>query len=174
MHVRGQKGGATRAGRRVLVLNGPNLDRLGVREPEVYGTRGLADIMGVLAAYGAERGIEVVWRQSNHEGELATWIGESDDGFDGLILNPAAYTHTSVALRDALQGVGVPCVEVHLSNPAAREPFRHRSLTAGACLGQISGFGPDSYRLALDALREHWNEREGAHEATGTAGGSVV
>ncbi len=155
------EGDAERPGRRVLVLNGPNLDRLGTREPAVYGARTLAQIMDALAAYGRARGVEVVWRQSNHEGELVTWIGESEGAFDGMILNPAAYTHTSVALRDALAGVRVPCVEAHLSNPAAREPFRHRSLTAGVCIGQVSGFGPESYRLALEGLMERWNAEGG-------------
>lgn len=146
--------------RRILVLNGPNLQLLGAREPNVYGTRSLRDIMDALVAYGATRGIEVEWKQSNHEGDLVGWIGESESRYDGILLNPAALTHTSVALRDALQAVSTPCVEVHLSNTAARESFRAHSLTAPACLGQVAGFGPDSYRLALEALCNRWNENK--------------
>ena len=146
--------------RRVLVLNGPNLQALGTREPAVYGAVTLPAIMEQLSAYGAQNGIHVDWRQSNSEGELASWIVDAT-GYDGLLLNPAAFTHTSVALRDALQAVPTPCVEVHLSHTAAREPFRHRSLTAAACIGQVMGFGPCSYRLGLEALRERWTSTPG-------------
>jgi 3-dehydroquinate dehydratase-2 len=139
---------------KILVLNGPNLQLLGTREPGVYGNQTLADIMGALQDYGRGLGVDVDWLQSNHEGELVSRIGESCGRYDGLILNPAAYTHTSVALRDALQAVALPCVEVHLSNIHAREGFRHASLTAAACVGQISGFGPAGYRLAVAALVE--------------------
>ncbi len=137
---------------RILVLNGPNLQLLGRREPNVYGRATLEDIRRMLEARARELGVSLAFVQSNCEGELVTAIGASADRYDGLILNPAAYTHTSVALHDAIRAAGVPCVEVHLSNPAAREPFRHRSLTAAACIGTVAGFGPDSYRLALDGL----------------------
>jgi len=140
---------------KILVLNGPNLNLLGTREPGVYGALTLDVIMERLIAKARELSVELEWHQSNHEGELVDRIGASRGRYDGIILNPAAYTHTSVALRDALQGVAVPCVEVHLSNIHAREGFRHTSLTAAACLGQITGFGPMSYVLALEALIEY-------------------
>ncbi len=148
----------TKKTKRVLVLNGPNLHLLGSREPEVYGAKSLPDIMSELVAYGSERGLHIDWKQSNHEGDLVDWIGQSPGRYEGILLNPAAYTHTSVALRDALLAVPVPCVEIHLSNPAARESFRHRSLTAAACLGHVAGFGPDSYRLGLEALWMYWKQ----------------
>ena len=140
---------------KILVLNGPNLNLLGSREPGVYGNQTLADMMAGLQDYGRARMIEVEWFQSNEEGALVTRIGESRGRYDGLIINPAAYTHTSIALRDALQAVALPCVEVHLSNIHSREAFRHTSLTAAACVGQICGFGAMSYQLALDALGAH-------------------
>ena len=140
---------------KILVLNGPNLNLLGTREPGVYGALTLAQIMESLAAQAQAGSVELDWYQSNHEGELVDRIGASRGRYDGIILNPAAYTHTSVALRDALQAVAVPCVEVHLSNVHAREGFRHTSLTAAACIGQIAGFGPMSYVLALEALVEY-------------------
>ena len=140
---------------KILVLNGPNLNLLGTREPEVYGRVNLEQITTAVRQKGAELGVEVESFQSNDEGALVSRIGESQGCFDGIILNPAAYTHTSVALRDALQAVSVPCIEVHLSNTLAREEFRHKSLTAGACIGQIMGFGAGSYVLALQALVEH-------------------
>lgn len=137
---------------KILVLNGPNLNLLGTREPGIYGSLTLADMMTGLQEHGRANGVAVEWCQSNEEGELVTRIGKSQGVYAGLILNPAAYTHTSVAIRDALQAVAVPCVEVHLSNIQAREAFRHTSLTAAACIGQIAGFGARSYLLALDAL----------------------
>lgn len=137
---------------KILVLNGPNLNLLGTREPDVYGNQTLDGIMKGLQDYGRARTIEVEWFQSNEEGALVTRIGESRGRYDGLIFNPAAYTHTSIALRDALMAVSLPCVEVHLSNIHSRETFRHTSLTAAACLGQICGFGAMSYQLALDGL----------------------
>jgi 3-dehydroquinate dehydratase-2 len=140
---------------KMLVLNGPNLNLLGQREPGVYGTATLAGMMERLQDYGRGKGIEVDWFQSNDEGDLVSRIGKSRGTYDGIILNPAAYTHTSVAIRDALQAVPVPCVEVHLSNIQARESFRHTSFTAAACIGQIAGFGPMSYLLALDALLDY-------------------
>lgn len=140
---------------KILVLNGPNLNLLGKREPGIYGSQTLADMMNGLQAYGHTQGVVVDWHQTNEEGGLVSRIGESQGVYDGLILNPAAYTHTSLAIRDALQAVTVPCVEVHLSNIQAREGFRHTSLTAAACIGQIAGFGARSYLLALDALLGH-------------------
>lgn len=144
---------------RILVLNGPNLNLLGVREPGIYGSITLGDMMKRLQDHGRSKGVEVEWWQSNDEGDLVTRIGKSRGEYAGIILNPAAYTHTSVAIRDALQAVTVPCVEVHLSNIQAREGFRHTSLTAAACVGQIAGFGPTGYLLALDALLDHLAKR---------------
>ena len=148
---------------KVLVLNGPNLDRLGVRQPDIYGTEGLAAIMDKVKARGEELGVEVDDFQSNAEGELVSRIGESGEHYDGLIFNPAAYTHTSVALRDALDACPLPCVEVHLSNVHSREAFRHKSVTAGACIGQIMGFRDRSYLLGLDALVSHLKDRPAAN-----------
>ena len=139
----------------MLVLHGPNLNLLGRREPEVYGTQTLEGIDTDLRALGAELGIGVDCAQHNGEGELVTAIGQAVGRYDGLVINPAAYTHTSVAIRDALAavgGMGVPAVEVHLSQPAAREAFRHRSLVADVCRGSIAGFGPIGYLLALRGL----------------------
>ena len=140
---------------KILVLNGPNLNLLGTREPDVYGNASLDDILARLKKRAKELGTEIVSFQSNDEGTLVTRIGESTGNYDGIIMNPAAYTHTSVALRDALLACRVPCVEVHLSNIHAREDFRHKSMTAAACIGQISGFGGSSYILALEALVEY-------------------
>ncbi len=137
------------------MLNGPNLGLLGVREPSVYGSATLPAIMRDLAAYGRTRGARVEAAQSDLEGALVERILAARGVYDGLIMNPAGFTHTSVALRDALQAAELPCVEVHLSNTAARDDFRRRSLTAGACLGQVMGFGAAGYRLALDGLLEH-------------------
>jgi len=139
---------------KILVLNGPNLNLLGRREPDIYGHQTLDDIMDDLSAHALELGAEIDTFQSNEEGALVNRIQESIDTVDGIIINPAGYTHTSVSLRDALLACGLPCVEVHLSNPYAREDFRQKSLTVGACIGQICGFGGASYRLALQALVE--------------------
>lgn len=145
---------------RILVLSGPNLDRLGRREPEIYGTTTLAQLHQRLTALGQELGAELVCQQSNHEGQLIDWINAADDdGHAGILINPGALTHTSYALHDALKGINLPAVEVHLSNPDAREEFRRRSCVAPACVGRVSGFGIDSYLLALrallDRLRSH-------------------
>jgi 3-dehydroquinate dehydratase-2 len=137
---------------KILLLNGPNLQLLGERQPEIYGPAGLAEIVARVRARGRELGVDVDDFQSNDEGALVSRIGESARGYDGLIFNPAAYTHTSVALRDALESCRLPCVEVHLSNVHRREAFRHVSLTAAACVGQIMGFGAHGYVLALEAL----------------------
>jgi 3-dehydroquinate dehydratase-2 len=136
----------------ILVLHGPNLNLLGVREPAVYGTATLDEINAMLIILGKELGVSVEARQSNIEGELVTWIQQAPPGFQGLLLNAASYTHTSIALRDAIIGVGLPMVEVHLSNIHRRESFRRRSYLASVALGQISGFGPQSYVLGLRAL----------------------
>lgn len=142
--------------RRVLVLSGPNLDRLGRREPAIYGSETLAQIHERLEHAARDRRCRVDCRQSNHEGVLIDWIGTAgDDGFDGILINPGAYTHTSYALYDAIRGVGLPTVEVHLSNPDAREEFRRESKIAPACLGRIAGFGGSSYLLALSGILEH-------------------
>jgi 3-dehydroquinate dehydratase-2 len=136
----------------ILVLHGPNLNLLGTREPMVYGATTLDEINATLMTLGKELGVSVEARQSNVEGELVTWIQQAPSQFQGLLFNPAAYTHTSIALRDAIIGVGLPMVEVHLSNIHRRESFRHRSYLASVALGQISGFGPQSYALGLRAL----------------------
>lgn len=136
----------------ILVLHGPNLNLLGTREPTLYGTITLEEVNASLKKLGMDLGVSVESRQSNLEGELVTWIQEANGQFEGLVFNPAAYTHTSIALRDAVVGVGIPMVEVHLSNIHRRESFRHRSYLAPVSLGQISGFGPQSYLLGLRAL----------------------
>lgn len=141
---------------RVLVVSGPNLDRLGKREPHVYGTATLADVHRAVEEAARVEGASVSFLQSNHEGELVTALGRAqEDGFDGVVVNAGAYTHTSIALLDAIRAGGVPVVEVHLSNTAAREPFRRRSRIAPACLGVVAGFGPRSYVLGLLGLIEH-------------------
>jgi 3-dehydroquinate dehydratase-2 len=134
------------------VLSGPNLQLLGTREPAIYGKETLADIHGRLQDRARELGVAVEAFQSNHEGALLDRIGAARGTFDGLLLNGGALTHTSLALFDAIKAVGLPCVEVHLSNPEAREAYRHESKVAGACLGKVSGFGGDSYLLALEGL----------------------
>ena len=138
---------------RVLVLSGPNLDRLGKREPAIYGKATLAEIHALLAAGAQARGAEVDCRQSNHEGALIDWLGAAaDEGFSGILLNPGALTHSSYALYDAIKGSSLPTIEVHVSNPDAREAFRKNSLVAPACVGRVAGFGAASYMLALTGL----------------------
>jgi 3-dehydroquinate dehydratase II len=143
----------------VHVLNGPNLNLLGQREPGIYGTLTLADIERLVRERAAGTGVDLTFRQSNHEGELVTWIQEAGTARAGVVLNAGAYTHTSVALRDAISAAKVLAVEVHLSNVHARESFRHRSLIAPVCIGVIAGFGARSYLLGLDAIAEAMRER---------------
>ena len=136
----------------VYVLNGPNLNLLGVREPEIYGTDTLADIAGALEDRGRELDLGIDMRQSNHEGHLIDWLHEAQaEGAKAVILNAGAFTHTSVALHDAVKAISVPVIEVHLSNPQARESFRRRSFVAPVARGTIAGFGALGYQLALDA-----------------------
>jgi 3-dehydroquinate dehydratase-2 len=138
---------------RVLCISGPNLQLLGTREPEIYGRETLPEIHARMGARAAALGVTVDARQTNHEGAIVDWIGDARaSGFAGLLLNPGAYTHTSIAIYDALRAVALPCVEVHLSNPDAREPFRRRSRVAPACVGRVAGFGSESYLLALEGL----------------------
>lgn len=137
---------------KILFLNGPNLNLLGQRQPEIYGKTTLSDIEAKLRERAAKLpGIEVVFRQSNHEGELVTWIQEARGNTSVIVINAAAYTHTSIALRDAITAAEVPTIEIHLSNIHAREDFRHQSMIAAVCCGQIAGFGANSYYLALEA-----------------------
>ena len=136
---------------KVLFLNGPNLNLLGTREPEVYGRETLADIEAMARREAAELEVEIEWRQSNLEGELVGWIQSARGQVEAIVLNAAAYTHTSIALRDAIAAVGLPTIEIHLSNVHARESFRHQSVIAPVCRGSICGFGSDSYRLGLKA-----------------------
>ncbi len=138
----------------VLVLHGPNLNLLGTREPEIYGTLTLVELNKRLQQYGADLGFDIRAHQSNHEGELIEALQEARSWAQGVVFNPAGYTHTSVALRDAVAGCGLPVVEVHLSNVAAREEFRRRSLIAPVCVGTIAGFGWYSYVLGIQAIAE--------------------
>jgi 3-dehydroquinate dehydratase-2 len=136
--------------KRIEIINGPNLNKLGVREPGIYGTRSFEDYLGELRQRYPD--VELGYYQSNHEGDLIDRIQAVGDTADGIVLNAGAYTHTSVALHDALRSVTAPAIEVHISNVHQREEFRHRSLISAACRGVICGFGLDSYRLAIEAL----------------------
>ena len=145
---------------KILLINGPNLQLLGVREPGIYGNDTLPAIVSRLRTLAEELGCELVDFQSNHEGAIVDRIGAAlEEGVDGIVINPAAYTHTSVAIRDAIAAVKLPAVEVHLSNVQAREEFRNHSLTAPVCIGVVAGFGADSYGLALHALFSCLNKR---------------
>lgn len=136
---------------KLLFLNGPNLNLLGTREPDVYGRTTLAGIEKSVVERAAKLGATVEFRQTNHEGELVTWIQQAKGQFEVIVLNAGAYTHTSIALRDAITATAIPTIEVHLSNIHARESFRHQSMIAPVCVGQISGFGATSYLLAVEA-----------------------
>jgi 3-dehydroquinate dehydratase II len=143
----------------ILVLHGPNLNLLGQREPEVYGSTTLADINQLVATAAQELGAKIIAFQSNHEGALVDQIHAAYNQHQGILINPGAYTHTSVAIRDAIAGVAIPTVEVHLSNVYKRESFRHHSYIAPVAVGQISGFGAESYRLGLEALVHHLRQQ---------------
>ncbi len=140
---------------KILVLNGPNLNLLGTREPDKYGNQTLQDIENYLREEAKKTDIEIDFYQSNIEGELVNKIQQAKGIYDGIVMNPAAYTHTSVAIRDAILAVSIPTVEIHLSNIHTREDFRKISLTAPACIGQITGFGANSYKLGLTALTDY-------------------
>ncbi|MFK7839866.1 MAG: type II 3-dehydroquinate dehydratase [Bdellovibrionales bacterium] len=138
----------------ILILNGPNLNMLGLREPEIYGDQTLDDIKGMCVAWATSNSARIDFRQSNHEGELVSWIQEARDGYDALILNAAAYTHTSIAIHDALKLLVLPIIEVHLSNPKEREEFRHYSYIEAVADHVIAGQGAQGYVLALEKLLE--------------------
>lgn len=140
---------------KILFLNGPNLNLLGTREPDKYGTQTLKDIEVYIKEEAKKLNIDVEFYQSNIEGELVNKIQEAKNIYDGIVMNPAAYTHTSVAIRDAIFAVSIPTVEIHISNIHTREEFRKTSLTAPACVGQITGFGINSYKLGLIAILDH-------------------
>ncbi|MEO9614518.1 MAG: type II 3-dehydroquinate dehydratase [Nitratireductor sp.] len=140
--------------RTVYILNGPNLNMLGKREPAIYGGKSLADIEADCREAGARLGLTIEFRQSNHEGELVDWIQEAGNKADAIIINPGAYSHTSIAIHDAIRAAGLPVAEVHLSNIHARESFRHTSYVSPVAAGVICGFGPVVYTLALQALAE--------------------
>ncbi len=155
----------------VLVIHGPNLNLLGQREPEIYGALTLGDINQGLIGEAEKIGVDIECRQSNHEGVLIDWIHDAQGRFAGIVINPGAYTHTSVAIRDAIAATEIPLVEVHLSNIHKREEFRHHSYIAPVAIGQISGFGADSYRLGLWALVKHLALGKAAIAGTHKAGG---
>lgn len=137
---------------KILVINGVNMNMLGIREPDKYGSMTLKDLEKNLYAYSFELGIDIETYQSNHEGEIVEKIHSAYNNADGIVINPGAYTHTSVAIRDALSAVNIPTVEIHMTNIHSREDFRHKSLIAPVCMAQISGFGFDSYKLGLKGL----------------------
>ena len=145
----------------ILVINGPNLNLLGLREPEVYGHETLDDIINELRSFAADRDVELSDFQSNSEGALVTAIHDARQTVDGIVLNPGAYTHYSIAIRDAIAGVSLPVVETHLSNVHAREPFRKESVISPVCVGVVAGFGRHSYFVALEALLRHLGHQPG-------------
>ncbi|MFQ6066040.1 MAG: type II 3-dehydroquinate dehydratase [bacterium] len=152
--------------KKILLIHGPNLNLLGKREVEIYGKRTLSQIDELIKARARKLGCEVRIKQSNNEGEIVSFIGQAREWADALIINPAAYTHTSLAIRDAISAIGIPAVEVHLSNIFTRESFRQKSFTAGACVGQITGFGSQSYLLALEAVMNLLGERKNEDRQT--------
>jgi 3-dehydroquinate dehydratase-2 len=157
---------------RILCISGPNLQLLGLREPEIYGTATLEQVHASVAHHAAHLGVTVETRQTNHEGTIVDWIGDARHvPFDGIVLNPGAYTHTSIAIYDAIKAVCIPTIEVHVSNPDAREEFRRRSRIAPACVARVAGFGAFGYVLALEGLVHHLGERASAH-ARRTPGGA--
>ena len=139
---------------KILVINGVNMNMLGIREPDKYGVMTLKNLEKDLYSFSFELGIDIETFQSNYEGEIVEKIHSALNNFDGIVINPGAYTHTSVAIRDALSAVNIPTVEIHMTNVYSREEFRHKSLIAPVCIGQISGFGPNSYKLGLKALTD--------------------
>ena len=146
---------------KILILHGPNLNLLGMREPEIYGSLTLADINAKLVELAAEHHTELVCKQSNHEGNLVDALQDARTWADGVVFNPGAYTHTSIALRDAISAIGLPVVEVHLSNVYAREEFRHVSMISAVCIGKVVGLGWRSYTLGLRALMEMLSDKQG-------------
>lgn len=148
------------ATKRLFLLNGPNINLLGKREPGTYGHSSLDDVVRLVSDTAAEKGYDVVAYQSNHEGDLVDYIQQAGEEAEGVIINPAAYTHTSVAIRDAISAIQPPVIEVHISNVHSRETFRHQSLSAAVCEGQVVGFGIDGYRIATLGLIEKLERRE--------------
>ena len=146
-------------GFKIIIVNGPNLNLIGKREPDIYGNKKLADINVLINKYADENKIETSFYQSNSEGDIIDFIHENADA-DGMLINPAAYTHSSIAIRDAILAVGIPAVEVHLSNIHSREEFRRSSMVAPVCIGQITGFGYNSYILGLNALVDHLRNKK--------------
>lgn len=144
---------------KILVLNGPNINMLGIREPDIYGHTTYRDLVTDLESFAESQSLQIVCRQSNYEGQLVEWIQQALGEFDGIVINPAAYTHYSIAILDALKSVGLPAVEIHISDIGSRESFRQISYPAMACIGQISGLGLDGYKVALDKLRQYLTER---------------
>lgn len=149
----------------ITIIHGPNLNLLGIRQTDIYGKTGLARINHLIEKRARVMGCEVRIEQSNSEGEIVSWIGEARNWAEGIIINPASYTHTSIAIRDAILAVDIPVIEVHLSNIYKREAFRHKSLVAGVCVGQISGFGPEGYLLALEAMIKILGGKNGLKES---------
>ena len=149
---------------KLLVLNGPNINMLGIREPEIYGSKTYDDLLKLISAHADERGVEVEFYQSNHEGDLVDSIQRAYfERFDGIVFNPGAYTHTSVAIADAVKGVGLPTIEVHISDVSKREDFRQISYVRSACIDTIMGKGFDGYNLAIDRLVE-WKEHDAGRD----------